>query len=63
MAETLLSHSAGRLRGILSVTAEDPSVRLARADLAKELGADAILCQPPAEGGPAERLRVLSEVA
>jgi 4-hydroxy-tetrahydrodipicolinate synthase len=63
VAATLLGHAAGRLRGIVSVTADDQTVRLARAGLAKDLGADAILCQPPAEGGPAERLEVLSEVA
>lgn len=62
-AETLLTENAGRMRAILSVTADDQPRRLRLAGLARNLGADAILCQPPADGGPAERLDCLAEVA
>ena len=68
VAETLLARGAGRLRAIVSVTADRQEVRLRRAAKARGLGADAILCQVPlcqAPGGRGAEARrdLLGEVA
>ncbi len=58
--ETALEHNAGRLPLIVSVTAQDQAVRLARARLSADLGADGVLCQVPAA---TDTYAALSEVA
>jgi dihydrodipicolinate synthase/N-acetylneuraminate lyase len=51
IAETAVAQNARRVPVIVSVTAADPAERRWRAGLAAAIGADAMLCQPPA--GPA----------
>ncbi len=63
VAQTLLAHCAGRLRAIVSVTADSQEDRLRRAAKARDLGADAILCQVPAGRDAEARRDLLGEVA
>ena len=62
-ARTIVGHNAGRLPVILSVTAGTQAERLRRARLAREIGADGALCQPPAGLGAGERFELIAEVA
>ncbi|MEE8272032.1 MAG: dihydrodipicolinate synthase family protein [Alphaproteobacteria bacterium] len=62
VAETVVGHAAGRLPVILSVTADDQAERCRRAARARALGADGVLCQPPAGVGAADRLAMLRAV-
>jgi dihydrodipicolinate synthase/N-acetylneuraminate lyase len=48
VAETIVAHNAKRIPVIVSVTAAEPAERRWRARLAGKIGADAMLCQPPA---------------
>ncbi len=62
IAETIVAQNAGRIPIILSVTAAERAERLWRARVAAEIGADIILCQPPAGLAGDELERVFSEL-
>ena len=62
VAETAVTHAAGRIAVIVSVSEETQAGRLARARHAAAIGADGILCQPP-PGGAAERRVMLAQIA
>jgi len=62
VAQAIVTRAAGRIAVIVSVSDDTQSGRLERARHAAAIGADGILCQPPA-GGADERRAMLGEVA
>src|SRR5260221_3472321 len=62
VAETVVERNAGRIPVILSVTSADPAERKWRAGLAREIGADIMLCQPPSGLAGDDLRRVFSEI-
>src|SRR5260221_4300010 len=62
VAETVVERNAGRIPVILSVTSADPAERRWRAGLAREIGADIMLCQPPSGLAGDDLHRVFSEI-
>jgi len=62
IAETIAAQNAKRIPIILSVTAAERAERLWRARVAAEIGADIILCEPPAGLAGDELERVFSEL-
>jgi dihydrodipicolinate synthase/N-acetylneuraminate lyase len=62
VAETVVERNAGRIPVILSVTSADPAERRWRAGLAREIGADIMLCQPPSGRAGDDLHRVFSEI-
>jgi 4-hydroxy-tetrahydrodipicolinate synthase len=62
VAETVVDRNAGRIPVILSVTSADPAERKWRARLAREIGVEIMLCQPPAGLAGDDLRRVFSEI-
>ena len=63
VATTTIARAAGRCPVIVSVTAADQAERCRRAARAAALGADGILCQPPADTDRNGRRAALADVA
>src|SRR5260370_148267 len=62
VAETVVERNAGRIPVILSVTSAEPAERIWRARLAREIGVEIMLCQPPVGLAGDDLRRVFSEI-